>query len=289
MTSDCWYSHDVSTTVCKYFLQGYCVKGNDCPFLHDEEEINDVWEQHQQYQEYEYYEDGGYGDTEFEYQDQESAFPALAEEEEKERRQQLDFWGPTIAFSDALKKQPVNDDARYRFNVGVAKAAPSGTAVRYLEEQTGKKYKVDGMKWVSTGGEVDALYRKQREEVTVVAEQRNKLFQRAAEAFRSGNTAAAKTFSTEARKLDEAMKKLNQDASAKIYAQRNANISNSTDERIIDLHGLHGDEGIYYLETAMAGLKRERFEGTLTVITGTGNHSRGSFAKVAPQIREYFR
>ncbi|KAI8613548.1 hypothetical protein BC830DRAFT_1131674 [Chytriomyces sp. MP71] len=43
------------------------------------------------------------------------------------------------------------------------------------------------------------------------------------------------------------------------------------------------------MESALRSLKQESFVGTVSVITGTGNHSKGSFAKVAPQIRAYLR
>ncbi|KAI9333653.1 hypothetical protein BDR26DRAFT_805837 [Obelidium mucronatum] len=281
--SDCWFSHDLSATVCKFFLQGFCVKGEECPFLHDEDEISRVWD------DYEYYEDEPPppSTAEMDYENLENAFPSLTEDDvEQQRKEKFDFWGPTIPFSDALKKKPTTGNGE--FNAGVARAVPSGTAARYLEENS-RRVKVNGMKWLNTGGSVDALYTKHRKEAAEVAEQRNKLFQRAAEAFRSGNTAAAKTFSVEARKLDAQMQQMHSEASALIFEQRNRHTTSTSEERVIDLHGLHGDEGIYYLDTALAALTREKFHGTVTVITGTGHHSRGSLAKIAPQIRDHFR
>ncbi|KAJ3291423.1 hypothetical protein HDU79_002419 [Rhizoclosmatium sp. JEL0117] len=282
--SDCWFSHDLSTTVCKFHLSGFCRKGDECPFLHEREEIEAVWEQQQEL----HYEDETnetYDPYPSSFEELEKTFPTLTDET-MEKGEKLNFWGPTISYNEALKREAAIDNSEYRFNIGVAKTVPSGTANHYLEE--GKKMKVD-MGWLSTGGAVEALYSKQRKEAAEVAVQRNKLFQRAADAFRSGNTAAAKTFSIEARKLDELMQKLHAEASATIFQKRNQQFQSAEDERVIDLHGLHGNEGIYYLQTALDGLKRDKFHGTVTVITGTGHHSRGSLAKVGPQIREHFR
>ena len=33
--ADCWYSHEVQTTVCSFWLRGTCVKGERCEFLHN--------------------------------------------------------------------------------------------------------------------------------------------------------------------------------------------------------------------------------------------------------------
>lgn len=32
--SDCKYSHDLSSITCKYWIEGFCFKGDSCPFLH---------------------------------------------------------------------------------------------------------------------------------------------------------------------------------------------------------------------------------------------------------------
>lgn len=32
--SDCRYSHDLSKIICKYWIEGFCFKGELCPFLH---------------------------------------------------------------------------------------------------------------------------------------------------------------------------------------------------------------------------------------------------------------
>ncbi|KAI8854485.1 hypothetical protein BC829DRAFT_429288 [Chytridium lagenaria] len=32
--ADCWFSHDLDSTVCKFWLRGLCVRGDTCPFSH---------------------------------------------------------------------------------------------------------------------------------------------------------------------------------------------------------------------------------------------------------------
>lgn len=39
--SDCKYSHDLSNITCKYWHEGFCFKGELCPFLHDYNQPND--------------------------------------------------------------------------------------------------------------------------------------------------------------------------------------------------------------------------------------------------------
>lgn len=39
--SDCKYSHDLSNITCKYWIEGFCFKGELCPFLHSYNQPND--------------------------------------------------------------------------------------------------------------------------------------------------------------------------------------------------------------------------------------------------------
>ena len=34
--NDCWFSHSTEVVVCKFWMQGKCMNGNDCPFGHTE-------------------------------------------------------------------------------------------------------------------------------------------------------------------------------------------------------------------------------------------------------------
>jgi len=40
--SDCKYSHDLSKITCKYWIEGFCFKGEMCPFLHSYAPIGDL-------------------------------------------------------------------------------------------------------------------------------------------------------------------------------------------------------------------------------------------------------
>ncbi|KAJ3407354.1 hypothetical protein CcCBS67573_g01310 [Chytriomyces confervae] len=287
--SDCWFSHDLSNTVCKYFLQGFCSNGDECPFLHDTHRIvSSVYDSvhpdiPQQYDD----NDGTHQDFDS------STFPSLSTLDAKTPAK-FDFWGPTLAFNEVLKREApaLSDAARkeYTGDGGFAKTVAKGTAARYFDDsQEGRKIKLSGVKWLGTGGDMNSLYKKHRKEAGEAAVERNRMFQRAAEAYRSGNMAAAKKFSQEGHRLDGIVSQYNAKASSDIFQTRNASSAVSDTERMLDLHGLHGNEAIYFLDESLARLKKERFVGVVSVVTGTGHHSQSSIAKIAPLIRDYLR
>ncbi|KAJ3391843.1 hypothetical protein HDU84_005194 [Entophlyctis sp. JEL0112] len=300
--SDCWFSHDVSSIPCKFYLSGYCMRGDECPFLHQiSPPYNDQWSPKQSAEGDEIVR---INDDTVDLQATPAAFPSLVDRKST-TSSAFDFWGPTAPYSEVLSKRPDESQSHIR-GPGVAKVAAAGTAVRLMSECASRddsserrKVKVDNLRWVSTGGAVDALYTKQRQEAAEAAEARNRLFQRAAEMYRTGNMAAAKNFSAQAREMDLTVQRLNREAGDRIFSLRNSALvaggatgnalSATSMERIIDLHGLHGDEAVHYVESAIDALRRESFEGKVTIITGTGHHSRGSFAKVSPQIRAYLK
>lgn len=85
-------------------------------------------------------------------------------------------------------------------------------------------------------------YFKLREEAIEHAVLRNKFFQRATESYLKGDRANAKYYSTQGRYHDQRMIELHEQASEEMFERRNQNLS-AHDQKVIDLHGLHVDEG----------------------------------------------
>ena len=71
-------------------------------------------------------------------------------------------------------------------------------------------------------------------------------------------------------------------ASTKIFKSRNP--AHALAKGIIDLHGLHPNEGVEMLDSALSQLVDKKFRGKVIVIVGTGHHSRGR-VKVGPAIQ----
>ena len=83
------------------------------------------------------------------------------------------------------------------------------------------------------------------------------------------------------------MRKAHREAARCLYEERNRHLANVSihdpnDELYIDLHGLHPEESIEYLEQVL--LKQEKL-GRLVIyaITGTGHHSKNGKDKVSDE------
>ncbi|KAJ3107027.1 hypothetical protein HDU97_004996 [Phlyctochytrium planicorne] len=204
----------------------------------------------------------------------------------------IDLLAPVGKYNEAVKKQIPAGSSAGKLANGVATVAPAGTSKRLMSKE-GKVKVGQSVGWMSTGSTVDALYTKVRKDAAAAAVERNKLFQRATEAYLAGNKAAAKRFSLQAHEVNEVMEELHREASERIFEARNGKLgvarAASEDERVVDLHGLHGHEAMHYVSTALEQLKRERFRGLVSLVTGTGHHSRSAIAKVAPVVRQLLR
>ena len=115
---------------------------------------------------------------------------------------------------------------------------------------------------------------------------------RATEAYLSGNKAAARSLSLSAHQLNSQVSQLHAEAAKSIFKKRNPHLSlggtNTFKDgnAIIDLHGLHPNEGIEILDDALKELVGKKFKGKVIIVTGTGHHSRGRI-KVAPAIKQH--
>ncbi|EGC39820.1 hypothetical protein DICPUDRAFT_26223 [Dictyostelium purpureum] len=57
----------------------------------------------------------------------------------------------------------------------------------------------------------------------------------------------------------------------------------------IDLHGLFVAQSLKYLNERIYNLNKEKYTGTLVVITGKGNHSKDNLAKIKPSVKEFLK
>ncbi|KAJ8327348.1 hypothetical protein O5D80_004742 [Batrachochytrium dendrobatidis] len=260
----------------------------------------------------------------------------------------INFWNPTAKYNDVTKKaangssgqESIIDKA---FNgrktiliggsgaslkpaifsnspqiVSTEKEIPSSLSAH---AGTGGRVYVNS-KWLSTGDTLAASYAEYRQEAIDVAIHRNQLFQRATDAFLSGNKAAARALSLSAKKLNDQVEQLHNIAAQKIFLSRNAHNSPSQSSsttstkgltgtpksqpfkkqqasivnpiehhssHIVDLHGLHPSEACTMLQLSIDNLVESKFVGDLIIVTGTGHHSRTQKAKVLPHVRSYLQ
>ena len=78
------------------------------------------------------------------------------------------------------------------------------------------------------------------------------------------------------------MRKCHREAARVLHEERNKD-SSSSKEVYVDLHGLHPEEAIEYLEQAL--VEHQRSGRIVYAITGTGHHSKNGKDKVGKAVR----
>ncbi|OOF95630.1 hypothetical protein ASPCADRAFT_48969 [Aspergillus carbonarius ITEM 5010] len=145
--------------------------------------------------------------------------------------------------------------------------------------------------WLETGSRANQQYIKYRTEAIRHGTVRNKFLQSAAQAWNRNDARAAKALSLRGQAENEAMRKCHREAARQLYEERNkhiveAGLDDAVEELYIDLHGLHPEEAIEYLEKIL--LKHAR-EGRRVVyaITGTGHHSKNGKDKIGKAVKAW--
>ncbi|KAH7380462.1 hypothetical protein DE146DRAFT_297772 [Phaeosphaeria sp. MPI-PUGE-AT-0046c] len=133
-----------------------------------------------------------------------------------------------------------------------------------------------------TEAEYDRLRGLAREE----AGKRSSCFDRAHQAYESGDGARAHTLSEEGKKHAAKMEEYNQQARDYIFRANNA--QGRVDGDTIDLHGLFVEEAEDVLEERIKSA-RQRGETHLHVIVGKGNHSTNHVQKIKPRVEQVCR
>ncbi|KAI4229238.1 MAG: hypothetical protein LQ349_006411 [Xanthoria aureola] len=136
--------------------------------------------------------------------------------------------------------------------------------------------------WLETGKRTNQAYLKARQEAFKHAAQRNRFLQSAAQAWNRNDARAAKALSLRGQSENDLMRKSHREAAQLLYEERNKD-SSSSKEIYIDLHGLHPDEAVEYLEQVL--VEHQKSSRPVYAITGTGHHSKGGKDKVGKAVR----
>ena len=106
----------------------------------------------------------------------------------------------------------------------------------------------------------------------------------AAQAWNRNDARAAKALSLRGQSENDLMRKAHREAARELYEERNKN-SSSSSELYVDLHGLHPEEAVEYLERVL--LENGKETRPVYAITGTGHHSKNGKDKVGKAIRNF--
>ncbi|KAK0618151.1 hypothetical protein B0T17DRAFT_496406 [Bombardia bombarda] len=138
--------------------------------------------------------------------------------------------------------------------------------------------------WLETGEKANKAYLKARQEAIKHGGLRNKFLQSAAQAWNRNDARAAKALSLRGQSENDLMRKAHREAAHQLYEERNKNISNCP-EIYVDLHGLHPEEAVEYLENILMDNSAEG--RPIYAITGTGHHSKNGKDKVGKALRGF--
>jgi DNA-nicking Smr family endonuclease len=106
----------------------------------------------------------------------------------------------------------------------------------------------------------------------------------AAQAWNRNDARAAKALSLRGQSENDLMRKAHREAARELYEERNKHSSSSA-ELYVDLHGLHPEEAVEYLERVL--LENQKETRSVYAITGTGHHSKNGKDKVGKAIRNF--
>ncbi|KAF3762429.1 hypothetical protein M406DRAFT_347507 [Cryphonectria parasitica EP155] len=138
--------------------------------------------------------------------------------------------------------------------------------------------------WLETGEGTNKAYMKARGEAHRHGALRNKFLQNAAQAWNRQDARQAKVFSLRGQSENDLMRRYHREAADKLYEERNKS-SSSSNEIYVDLHGLHTEEAVEYLERVL--LENEHDNRPVYAITGTGHHSKNGKDKVGKAVRSF--
>lgn len=142
--------------------------------------------------------------------------------------------------------------------------------------------------WLETGSRANQQYIKYRTDAIRHGTVRNKFLQSAAQAWNRNDARAAKALSLRGQAENEAMRRCHREAARQLYEERSQHLANSglddaTEELYVDLHGLHPEEAVKYLDQILT--KHSTEDRILYAITGTGHHSKNGKDKVGKAVK----
>eukprot|EP01116_Phalansterium_solitarium_P024837 TRINITY_DN9217_c0_g1_i1.p1 TRINITY_DN9217_c0_g1~~TRINITY_DN9217_c0_g1_i1.p1 ORF type:complete len:173 (+),score=64.43 TRINITY_DN9217_c0_g1_i1:437-955(+) len=130
----------------------------------------------------------------------------------------------------------------------------------------------------SSASESDTWRRRADEHAT----RRRQLAAQSQEAFRRGDKAAAKKLSEQAKAERQEMVAANARAAQLAFEAANEKHGDGT----IDLHGLHTDEALRYLQERVDKCRKLN-ASSLVIIVGVGNHSVNNIPKLKPLVQKF--
>ena len=139
--------------------------------------------------------------------------------------------------------------------------------------------------WLETGDRVNQAYIKARQDAFKHGGLRNKFLQSAAQAWNRNDARAAKALSLRGQTENEHMRKAHREAARVLYDARNKDPASNESELYVDLHGLHPEEAVEYLERVL--LEQQSSSRPVYAITGTGHHSKNGKDKVGKAVRQW--
>ncbi|KAL8946502.1 MAG: hypothetical protein Q9222_007110 [Ikaeria aurantiellina] len=136
--------------------------------------------------------------------------------------------------------------------------------------------------WLETGEKTNHAYLKARQQAFKHGAARNRFLQSAAQAWNRNDARAAKALSLRGQSENELMRKSHREAAQLLYEERNKD-GRTSKEIYIDLHGLHPEEALEYLEQVL--VEHQKSSRPVYAITGTGHHSKSGKDKVGKAVR----
>ncbi|KAK7408960.1 hypothetical protein QQX98_008838 [Neonectria punicea] len=138
--------------------------------------------------------------------------------------------------------------------------------------------------WLETGERANKSYLKARQEAIKHGGLRNKFLQSAAQAWNRNDARAAKALSLRGQSENDLMRKAHREAARELYEERNRGSASGL-ELYVDLHGLHPEEAVEYLEKVL--MENNKESRAIYAITGSGHHSKNGKDKVGRAIRNF--
>lgn len=140
--------------------------------------------------------------------------------------------------------------------------------------------------WLETGDHVNRAYLKARAEAIRHGGLRNKFLQSAAQAWNRNDARGAKALSLRGQNENQLMRDAHREAAQALYEERNKQLARgSTRELYVDLHGLHAEEAVSYLQNCLKD--HTSSARPVYVITGTGHHSKNGKDKIGKAVRQF--
>ncbi|KAF9141765.1 hypothetical protein BGX30_004180 [Mortierella sp. GBA39] len=321
---DCWFSHDLDSMICKFWLKGQCLKGDTCEFTHHLETSRS-------------FDSPAPAPKQLPPVMDDFDFPSLAAS--TSTKSKASAWGRKSNGSKVSQKsskasKDTNNKAKngtngalgdkdtvdelatalddkvkvtspplfsrplisYSATAAAAASRPltpmQKSATQSVEEERRSfalQKAPDTLPWLESGSPLQETYLKARAQAIEYAKARNNCFEMAKAAYNRNDGKGAAKYSTQGREYNDLMMATHREASREIFESRNGGVVKSVTqgETWIDLHGLHVDESLAFLDEFMEKLEKETYTGTVYIVTGSGNHSANQRAKLKPAIIDW--